>query len=207
MKLPPNFSSRSGSRGCESPYLVQPPLRQDVASRPQDRGSYYLRVLAANHVFTSRSAQSGESWEQVVGGIASGSTAALDSNPVGCAERRDQAGQLVSETLKEERVVTVYTPAGYDVGRQRCGVLVLLDGEAYRDEIPTPTILDDLVASRRIPPLVASLVQSGETRDRDLQCSAAFADSLARELPRQTERVDDCCGRASERRPGYRASR
>jgi len=89
---------------------------------------------------------------------------------------------LASDFLKERRVVSVYTPASYGAGSQRYGVLVLLDGEAYRTEIPTPIILDNLAASRRISPLVALLVHSGQTRDRDLQCSPAFADFLAKEL-------------------------
>jgi enterochelin esterase family protein len=90
--------------------------------------------------------------------------------------------KLNSAILKEERAVSVYTPAGYDQHGGPYGLVILFDGEAYRDEIPTPTILDNLVASRKIQPLVALLVDSGETRDRDLQCSAAFADFLAKEL-------------------------
>jgi enterochelin esterase family protein len=87
-----------------------------------------------------------------------------------------------SAILKEERTVSIYTPAGYDPQGGPSGLLVLFDGEAYSSEVPTPTILDNLVASRKIHPLVALLVDSGETRDRDLQCSAPFADFLAKEL-------------------------
>jgi enterochelin esterase family protein len=90
--------------------------------------------------------------------------------------------KLSSAILKEERAVSVYTPAGYDPRGGTYRLLVLFDGEAYRDVIPTPTILDNLVASRKIYPLVALLIDSGETRDRDLQCSAPFADFLAKEL-------------------------
>jgi enterochelin esterase family protein len=90
--------------------------------------------------------------------------------------------KVSSAILKEERAFSVYTPAGYDPHGGPYGLLILFDGEAYRDEIPTPTILDNLVASRKIHPLVALLVDSGETRDRDLQCSASFADFLAKEL-------------------------
>jgi len=90
--------------------------------------------------------------------------------------------KVSSAILKEERAVSVYTPAGYDQHGGTYGVLILFDGEAYRDLIPTPTILDNLMASQKIHPLVALLVDSGETRDRDLQCSAPFADFLAKEL-------------------------
>ena len=87
-----------------------------------------------------------------------------------------------SAILKEERMVSIYTPAGYDPRGGPYGLLVLFDGEAYNSDVPTPTILDNLVASKKIHPLVALLVDSGETRDRDLQCSAQFADFLAKEL-------------------------
>ena len=92
--------------------------------------------------------------------------------------------KLSSKILKEEREFTVYTPAGYDPQRGKYGVVVLFDGEEYRSLVPTPTILDNLVASKKIPPLVALLVDHGsiEARDRDLQCSAPFADFLAKEL-------------------------
>jgi enterochelin esterase-like enzyme len=90
--------------------------------------------------------------------------------------------KLSSAILKEERAFSVYTPAGYDPKGGTHGLLILFDGEAYRSDVPTPTILDNLVASKKIHPLVALLVDSGKTRDRDLQCSAPFADFLAKEL-------------------------
>ena len=90
--------------------------------------------------------------------------------------------KVSSAILKEEREFSVYTPAGYDQRGGPYWLLILFDGEAYRDLIPTPTILDNLLASRKIHPLVALLVDSGETRDRDLQCSAPFAGFLAKEL-------------------------
>jgi len=87
-----------------------------------------------------------------------------------------------SAILKEERTVSIYTPAGYAPRGGPYGLLVIFDGEAYSSDVPTPTILDNLVASKKIHPLVALLVDSGETRDRDLQCSPRFADFLAKEL-------------------------
>jgi enterochelin esterase family protein len=93
-----------------------------------------------------------------------------------------QAEKIRSAILKEERTFSIYTPASGDRTRRPSGLLVLFDGEAYRDEIPTATILDNLLAAQKIPPLVALLVDSGKTRDRDLQCSSTFADFLAQEL-------------------------
>src|SRR5262245_41484025 len=59
-------------------------------------------------------------------------------------------GSVKSEKLgKEERTVSVYTPAGYDPKVGTYGLLILFDGEEYRSEVPTPTILDNLVAWQR----------------------------------------------------------
>jgi enterochelin esterase family protein len=50
--------------------------------------------------------------------------------------------------------------------------------------MPIPTILDNLVAAKKIRPLVAILVDnlSEESRDRDLECYPPFADFMAKEL-------------------------
>ncbi len=92
--------------------------------------------------------------------------------------------KLRSENLKEERSVSIYTPPGYDPKSGSYGLLVLFDGQDYRGPMPIPTILDNLVAAKKIHPLVAILVdnQSEESRDRDLECYPPFADFLAKEL-------------------------
>ena len=56
------------------------------------------------------------------------------------------------------RVVYVYTPARYEAQSEPSGLLVLSDAWAYRAMIPTPTILDNLIAEGSVPPLVAVLV-------------------------------------------------
>ncbi|MGH9837942.1 MAG: alpha/beta hydrolase-fold protein [Blastocatellia bacterium] len=92
--------------------------------------------------------------------------------------------KLRSEILKEERAVSIFTPAGYDPQGGLYGLLILFDGEDYLGAIPTPAILDNLVASKKIHPLVAILVGngSGASRNRDLTCSAPFAEFVAKEL-------------------------
>jgi enterochelin esterase-like enzyme len=92
--------------------------------------------------------------------------------------------KLRSENLKEERSVSIYTPPGYDPKSGSYGLLVLFDGQDYRGPIPIPTILDNLLAAKKIRPLVAILVDnlSEESRDRDLECYPPFADFLAKEL-------------------------
>ncbi|HXI26328.1 MAG TPA: alpha/beta hydrolase-fold protein [Pyrinomonadaceae bacterium] len=92
--------------------------------------------------------------------------------------------KLRSENLKEERSVSIYTPPGYDPKNGSYGLLVLFDGQDYRGPMPIPTILDNLVAAKKIRPLVAILVDNlnEESRDRDLECYPPFVDFLAKEL-------------------------
>jgi enterochelin esterase family protein len=106
-----------------------------------------------------------------------------------------------SDILGNERRVWVYTPPGYtphtpagtpsaatsgdaaDRG-QDYTLLVVFDGWAYLRLVPTPTILDNLLAAGKVPPVVAVLVDSlsTEERNRELPCYPPFADFLAREL-------------------------
>ena len=89
-----------------------------------------------------------------------------------------------SERLGNERIVRIYTPPGYDPQGKPYGLLVVLDGKTYTSDVPTPTILDNLLAARRIPSLVAVFVAnaSPEARSLELSCHPPFAEFLAREL-------------------------
>jgi enterochelin esterase family protein len=48
--------------------------------------------------------------------------------------------------------------------------------------VPTPTILDNLIAAKKIPPTIAVLVPNMGHRNRDLNGSKPFADFIAEEL-------------------------
>ena len=91
-----------------------------------------------------------------------------------------------SKVLDEERALAVYTPPGYSPKNKPYGLLVVFDGESYgysdHSAIQTPLILDNLLAARRIPPIIAVFVNSQKTRNRDLVCSPQFAEFLAEEL-------------------------
>jgi enterochelin esterase family protein len=95
---------------------------------------------------------------------------------------------IKSSLLKEERRITVYTPAGYD-GKTGCNLLIVFDGVTYgglpgqaQAEAPTLTILDNLIAEKKIGPTVAILVWSMGKRNRDLPGSKPFADFIAGEV-------------------------
>jgi enterochelin esterase family protein len=93
--------------------------------------------------------------------------------------------KIKSESLKGARAVTIYTPANYDPKGDKCGLLVLMDGAFYQDSemIPGPVILDNLIARKKIPPLVVVFVKHElATRNTDLTCSEPFADFLIKEL-------------------------
>ncbi len=92
--------------------------------------------------------------------------------------------RFASTALGNERTVTLYTPPGHDTGSPAQALLVLFDGAAYQTKVPTPTILDNLIADRRIPPTLAVLIDNPdiETRGRELPPNPVFADALAGDL-------------------------
>ncbi len=88
-----------------------------------------------------------------------------------------------SALLDNERRVWVYTPPGYSTAGAPYGLMLLFDGFAYLNVVPTPVTLDNLLADRQLPPLVAVLVDSlGPLRSQELPCYPPFAEFLAREL-------------------------
>jgi enterochelin esterase family protein len=112
--------------------------------------------------------------------LAGGGQALAEDPPAGRVEEH----KLRSERLGNERIVRVYTPPGYDPESQPYRLLVVLDGLTYTSDIPTPTILNGLLAAGRIRPLVAVFVAnaSPEARNVDLACHPPFAEFLAQEL-------------------------
>lgn len=89
-----------------------------------------------------------------------------------------------SAILGNTRRVWAWTPAGYDPRGPDLALAVIFDGAAYLGMVPTPTVLENLIAAGKIPPLVAILVDNPDaaTRNRELDCYPPFNDFLAREL-------------------------
>jgi enterochelin esterase-like enzyme len=94
---------------------------------------------------------------------------------------RVQRDKFRSKLLGNERPIWIYTPHGYAAGKQRYGLLVLTDGGAYVNNLRVATILDNLIASGMIPPLVAVMVEN-PARFRELSCNPSYADFLAQEI-------------------------
>jgi len=93
-----------------------------------------------------------------------------------------QEYRVKSRALDNERSVWVYTPAGYSTNGDPYGLVVVHDGFAYTTVIPTPTILDNLIAEGKIPPLVAVFVNSNDQRAKELGCDAGYADLIIQDV-------------------------
>jgi enterochelin esterase family protein len=92
---------------------------------------------------------------------------------------------LPAHSYPNPRRVWVYTPAGYDPARKPAyDLLVAFDGDGYREDIPLPTVLDNLIADKKLPPMVALLIDNGDglARRQDLANASKFADFLGGEV-------------------------
>ena len=94
--------------------------------------------------------------------------------------------QMVTSTLLgNSRAVDVYTPPGFDPADPETKLLVLFDGPSYQDaRAPVPDILDRLITSGQLPPVVALLVDpiDGAHCAREMPCNAAFNRFITEEL-------------------------
>ena len=91
--------------------------------------------------------------------------------------------RLHSAVLGNERRIWVYTPPAYAPERGPYVSAVFFDGHCYQRLIPTPTLLDNLLADGRLPPVIAIFVDSlGKTRGVELPCNEQFALFVAQEL-------------------------
>lgn len=92
--------------------------------------------------------------------------------------------RLASALLGNTRDIHLYRPAGYRPGAPGNALLVLFDAEHYLDQVPSATILDNLVAAGALPPTAAILIgnPSAETRAAELPPNPVFAQFLAQEL-------------------------
>ncbi|HLJ50128.1 MAG TPA: enterochelin esterase [Bryobacteraceae bacterium] len=100
--------------------------------------------------------------------------------PHGKVER----SRIKSALLDNERNLSIYLPPGYRREGTPNGLLVVFDEGSYITLVPTPTILDNLIAEKKIPPMVAVLIANPdqETRTRELPPNPKFADFLNNEL-------------------------
>lgn len=87
-----------------------------------------------------------------------------------------------SENLEDKRRVRVYTPYGYYKEGKPYGFMVLTDGNDYIDVFSATETLNNLIASKKIPPIVAIFIDSTETRGKELKCNDSFCEIITKEL-------------------------
>jgi enterochelin esterase-like enzyme len=88
---------------------------------------------------------------------------------------------LPAQALGGARRVAVYRP--YGVATAGLPVLVVFDGFLARQVLCVPTLLDNLIAAGRVPPLVALFVSNFDaTREQDLSPDGGLSDFVGGEL-------------------------
>lgn len=71
-----------------------------------------------------------------------------------------QTRSITSAILGNTRDIQLYRPAGWRPGAAGNHVLVLFDAGPYLNRVPTPTILDNMIAAGVIPPTAALLIST-----------------------------------------------
>jgi|AGTN01.3.fsa_nt_gi Enterochelin esterase and related enzymes len=107
----------------------------------------------------------------------------IDPRP-GVAAGTVEKHRVASAILGNARDVHLYRPAGWRPGAAGNALAVLFDAEYYLSDIPSPTILDNLIAAGRLPPTAAIIIAnpSRDTRTAELPPNPDFARFLAEEL-------------------------
>jgi enterochelin esterase family protein len=100
----------------------------------------------------------------------------------GVPQGKVEPHRFESEILGGARVVWTYEPPGYDANAEPYPVLVLHDGYSYA-YMPMQHTLDNLIAARRIPPIVCAFYQWAD-RSPELSCDETVARALAFDLMR-----------------------
>ena len=101
----------------------------------------------------------------------------------GIAHGSIHSHRLRSVVLSGERSLEVYLTPGFQASNAVTPVLVFFDGEEAKITLRVPTILDNLYAEQRIPPMIAVFwSQPYESRESDLECSEATNLFLVNEL-------------------------
>ena len=96
-------------------------------------------------------------------------------------KRDDVPHGMVQTVAAGSRAVQVYTPPGYKKGFHSYGLLLVFDGVQYTTAVPTPAILDNLIAENAIPPLIAVFLESPD-RDNEFPPNDAFQKFIGEEL-------------------------
>jgi enterochelin esterase-like enzyme len=201
-------SNLSGGLGASAALARLPgtDLWHKTYKLPNDtRESYQFAVAGSNltdpfnprrYVFSSDPEIGLTGWESSVIELPAAPLHRWSALRPGVAQGQVTRHRFRSDVLDNEYSVWVYTPPAYATDGAPYGWLMVFDGWFYINLIPTPTILDNLLADGRIPPLVAIMVGHpfDKYRRRDLACYPPFEDFVVREMvpwARQTYHLAD----------------
>jgi enterochelin esterase family protein len=94
-----------------------------------------------------------------------------------------------STALGNERSIWIYRPAGYNSAARPYPLVVATDGFGYAFTQQVPLTLDNLIATKQIPPVIMVFVANAPTvpgkrptRSVELTCNPSFAEFLATEI-------------------------
>jgi enterochelin esterase-like enzyme len=90
--------------------------------------------------------------------------------------------EIDSQVLSGKRTVTMYTPANYAGKGKLLPLILQFDGESYIIDVAAPTMLNNMIAQKAIPPVVVAFLHSQGTRNEDLQPNAKFQQFISAEL-------------------------
>jgi enterochelin esterase-like enzyme len=97
------------------------------------------------------------------------------------AEGRVTQEGFQSAALKGMRRVWTYLPAGYEASQDIYSSVYFLDGGNYADWMQVPSVLDQLIAAKTIPPIIAVFVEPG-SRQEEYSRNPAWRTFITREL-------------------------
>ncbi|BDR08828.1 DUF3327 domain-containing protein [Comamonas thiooxydans] len=92
---------------------------------------------------------------------------------------------LGSQALGNGRDIWIYKPQGWQqADAAQRSLLVLFDAQAYLRQVPTPAIIDNLMADGLLPATAVVLVANGagDARSRELPPNPVFADFMGQQL-------------------------
>jgi enterochelin esterase-like enzyme len=123
-------------------------------------------------------------WNDSVRSYAQGSAATTSPylhGHAGTPAGRVETLPVESRILGNSRALRIYLPPGYAMGKASYGLLLAYDGNQYTEAIPTPSILDNMIAAHAIPPVVAVFLESPD-RDVEFPPNDAFQQFVGTEL-------------------------
>jgi enterochelin esterase family protein len=149
-----------------------------------DRVAYFTRDGVEYEAFNDPLNPQVVNWNNSTRSYAQGTTATTspylqkhDETPAGTLETLP----IESKILGNSRVLRVYLPPAYARSKAAFGLLLAYDGNQYTQAVPTPTILDNMIAAHAIPPVVAVFLESPD-RDIEFPPNDSFQQFIATEL-------------------------